>query len=298
MQRSLTEEVLDFQRTGRDWDGLFTRLAVEVYTYPRRWKGLDEDDCSDFYCLFYPELRGLVTRFVYRGRPFEVYLRVTMKWRLRSFSSRCKHTRLCKRVLEEEISWASEGEPRYENGDAASPPDREEVAEQEASLTAIDPTARRILRIDGNNRISDRVIRKRVLFLAMMGAATMTQEMIARVAYLTGENVTWLEDRFNELRARIAARHRRVEHLRERRNLHFFRICCIQAQISAVEDVALRRGLFEAMIREKTFLANTLEEISRVRAAPAHSDIADILGVPKGSVDSGLFYLRNSLAVL
>lgn len=298
MQGSLTDAVLDFQQTGKNWDDLFARLAIEVYNYPRRWKGLDEDECSEFYCLFYPELRGLVGRFVYRGRPFEVYLRVTMKWRLRSFTSRCEHARLRKRVLEEEIFWASEAEPEYDGVEPPLLPDRPSRTMQETGLITINPTARRILRIDRNDRISDDVIRRRFLFLAMMAAATMTQEMIARVAYLTGENVDWLDERVNELKARIAARHRRVENLRERRNIHFFRVCCIQAQIGMVKNGAARSSLFGAMLREKTFLAHTLAEISRVRAAPTHGDVADILGVPKGSVDSGLFYLRNSLAVL
>ncbi|MCK5200436.1 MAG: hypothetical protein KAR21_18905, partial [Spirochaetales bacterium] len=35
-------------------------------------------------------------------------------------------------------------------------------------------------------------------------------------------------------------------------------------------------------------------EISNAIVRPTHKDLADILQIPKGSIDSGIFYIKNS----
>ena len=291
MTGSLTEHVISYQQNGLGWAGLVAEIAMEVYRFPRHKLGWDEDECSEFFCFFYPKIAGLVRRFVYRGKPFEAFLRVTMKWQLRTFSSRRSYDRLREQVLSDDSFWASdvaEGWWDHEMKDDTS---------GDGALR-VDPAARRILKIDSHDRISDKVIRRRFLFLVLAGAATITRRMIRRAAQLTGDDPEWLEARIEELKGRLLERHHRIDELRERRNAHFFRIYCFQEQISLSPEVTSRRLLARAMTKERRRLAATLDEISRIPASPTHRDIAEILGIPKGSVDSGLFYLRNSLGAL
>jgi hypothetical protein len=288
---SLTEQVISYQKNGMGWEGLVAEIALEVYRFPRRKLGWDEDECSEFFCFFYPKIAGLVRRFVYRGKPFEAFLRVTMKWQLRTFSSRRSYDRLREQVLSDDSFWATEVAEGWGDGDT-----KDDTSSY--GTLRVDPAARRILKIDSNDRICDRVIRRRFLFLVLAGAATITRRMIRRAAQLTGDDPEWLEARIEELRRRLLDRSRRIKELRERRNTHFFRIYCIQEQIGLSPEVTSRRLLARAMAKEQRRLAATLDEISRIPATPTHRDIAEILGVPKGSVDSGLFYLRNALSAL
>ena len=39
-----------------------------------------------------------------------------------------------------------------------------------------------------------------------------------------------------------------------------------------------------------------MEHMSRVGIAPTNREIAEALGIPKGTVDSGLFFLKKKLA--
>jgi DNA-directed RNA polymerase specialized sigma24 family protein len=51
-------------------------------------------------------------------------------------------------------------------------------------------------------------------------------------------------------------------------------------------------------MQEEQRLSNMLDEIAHVRLCPTHRDIADVLGIPKGTVDSGLYYLKESFGAL
>jgi hypothetical protein len=83
--------------------------------------------------------------------------------------------------------------------------------------------------------------------------------------------------------------------LRERRNRAFLQIYRIHQELSREHDAQRRHTLLEKLEGEKKRLAAALDEMSRVPTAPTHRDIAAALGVPKGSVDSGIYYLKNAL---
>ena len=61
-----------------------------------------------------------------------------------------------------------------------------------------------------------------------------------------------------------------------------------------LDRVELRR--LDRLIRqEKVHLENARRELSKVPVSPTHRDIADVLDMPKGSVDSALYYMRTAM---
>ena len=63
-------------------------------------------------------------------------------------------------------------------------------------------------------------------------------------------------------------------------------------------SVSLREELDDKMALYRRRLRRLESQIRHIPMAPSNADIAALLGMPKGSVDSGLFYLRNFLRTL
>ena len=68
---SLTQKVLQYQKTHEGLRDLVGELAPRVYQFPRRKMGWDEDACGDFYVFIHPRLIRLLDRFRDQGKPFE-----------------------------------------------------------------------------------------------------------------------------------------------------------------------------------------------------------------------------------
>ena len=291
MQESLTEAILSFKRSGSGLDELVKQIGIEVYTFPRRKLGWDEDDCGEFFCYFYPKLPGLIGRFQYTGKPFEAFLTVTLKWQLKTFAARKNQELLHARVLTregylgEEQAYCLPEEP----GDEGLTKDGTPLLTEEA---------RKLLKVDEEGRIPDRCICRRLLFLVLQSCLTLPTLLIDEVARLIRCDTVWLYGKIQEISARTEERRLRVARLKEKRNNHFFKIYCLQEQLSLVCEQEVRRELSRQMLREKRRLLDTTGEIARVPLCPTHCDIAEVLGVPKGSVDSGLYYLKVSLRSL
>lgn len=297
MTHTLTDAVLDFQSSGRGLDTLLDRVAVFVYHYPKMRMGWNEDDCGEFFCYFYPKLRRLVERFEYRGRPFEVYLIITLKWQLRTYAGRKATEKLQGRVLGLESFWACDDSGDYAPDSPSAHPDPARQTIDSRGLE-IPERARSVLKLGDDNRIRDTATRKRVLYLALKSAAHLTESLIGRIAFLTGYDADWIYRLSEELKARIYSRRSRLLQLSEKRNCCFFRIYCLQEQLRLVAEYALRAELARQLAGEEARLAYLLDEISRVPTDPTHREIAEVLGVPKGSVDSGLYYLKDALRIL
>jgi len=293
VDRTLTEDVLEYQSSRHGLEPLIERLALFVYRYPRMHLGWNEDDCGEFFCEFYPKLRRLVERFEYHGKPFEVYLIVTLKWQLRTYAGRKAAENLQLRVLAQENFWTCDRSSETQHEEALSALDIDDPAELE-----IPPCICSLLKIDHRKRITDPSTKKRFLILALMSAVRLTESLIARIAYLTGYDPDWIHGLIEELRSRVQTRRSRLLHLAQKRNGCFFRVYCLQEQLRLVAEDHLRRELCRQIAHEELRLTNTLEEISRLPLAPTHRDVAEVLGVPKGTVDSGLYYLKESLTAL
>lgn len=83
---SLTEKVLQYQKSREGLRTLMDEIAPRVYQFPRRTMGWDEDACGDFYVFIHPRIVRLLDRFRDQGKPFESYLWAVLGWQLRNFA--------------------------------------------------------------------------------------------------------------------------------------------------------------------------------------------------------------------
>ncbi len=61
-------------------------------------------------------------------------------------------------------------------------------------------------------------------------------------------------------------------------------------------DPAGRQAREQALARARRRMRLAMQRMARVGLSPTNREIAALLGVPKGTVDSGLYWLKRKLA--
>jgi hypothetical protein len=276
----ITKKVLHFQKSGEGFEDLLQATSVLIYSLLGKRYRLDSDERSDFFCGFYPRIPMLFHRFSYRGKPFQNYLLATLKWHIRTFIAERRTKTRQRTFFEQECFW---------NSPFSS--DTFTVHEDPPKLT---PAAKEVLEIKDSLTIGNPVLRKRLLLLLMKGSMQIENHIIQLFALLTGSKPSWVFGRIQQLKEAVLERSGRLNELRLKRNKYFVKIYNIHIEI-AFEPYPWRR---EILCRELEFyksrMRQVIQEISRCSQSPTHTDIAAVMDLPKGSVDSGIYYISNS----
>jgi hypothetical protein len=274
---NLTQRVLQYQRTGRGLREIEEEISPRVYQFPRRTMGWDEDACGDFYVFIHPRLIRLLHRFRDQGRPFESYLWSVLNWQLRNFARDRRR---------DERRW--QVSLRVDPGALVTREDH--GADQAADLDALAASAAfaSCLRSPAD--------RRNFLFLVLKCSRLLDPERapsLARLAGVTPQRLLGLASALRDLRG---AREARQEMFRGRRNACYAAIRVLETEIASETDPEKLASLQERLRRTRRRMRVAMDHMSRVALAPTNLEIGRVLGVPKGTVDSGLFWLKRKLA--
>lgn len=282
--KSLTEEVLHYQRTGEGLSRLLYRLSCEVYAYPSRQAGFEEDDCGDFFLFARQRIPALIHNFRFTGKPFEAYMNSCLRWQLRSFMAQKSKQRRRYRVCNAPHRWEELNEAELS------------AAEQPAGRSAAthDEQGKEIsLQLPSRKSHRRTCSGRRLVILALKGCLRLQEADIQTLAQETGYRRDLLSTAWSILRERTERRLQRLQRLRTKRNQTFFRLLCLQDELgNAAEPADIRRVTEEIELQTRR-LKTIRNRIARVPLAPTNKEIAEVLSIPKGSVDSTLYYMRN-----
>jgi DNA-directed RNA polymerase specialized sigma24 family protein len=272
---NLTEKVLLYRKTPEGLATLVKEIAPRVYQFPRRTMGWDEDACGDFYLFFHPRLLRLLNRFRDQGRPFESYLCAILNWQLRNFARERKQG---------ERSWSASLRLDPGEGFTGSDSDPEEGGPPRfppAGLCAL-------VRSDAD--------RKNFLYLLLKCCRDIDPCKVDPLAAVAGVTPERFRELATTLKAMRSSREKRLETFRERRNRAFALARLLESEAAVEPDGERRDALRSSIARARRRMASAMERMARVGIAPTNREIAIVLGVPKGTVDSGLYWLKRKLA--
>ncbi len=284
----LTEAVLRYQQTGIGLERAYGEAALLVYEYPRRRFGFSEDDCGEFLLFFHRSLLRLIDRYRDTGRTFEAYLYGTMKWQIRTFARKKRRSAVRYEVVNHRDLW-EEIHPRYYAASITeSTQETGFVREAEPKLLVSGS-----LEIDADGRLVDPTMRRRVTILALKACLHLDDTLIRAVEHAADHQPGWLQDRLAEARAYMRRRTDRLRSLQMRRvrayyNLRRAHDTLRLAPPGPAADSAMRS--VAVWHRRLRLIENA---ICRVPRSPTNGEVAEILGVPKGTVDSSLFYMKR-----
>ena len=264
---SITESVLRFQESGCGYEEIVQRISVIIYNYPVKMNILSEEEKSKFYLSFYNRIERLIKHFTYKGIPFETFLNQTLKWHIKTYLEKEKNE---KKLMAVNI---------------------QEAEIQIRDLLSHDPGKKN--RENTHLTLKGKASRKRLLYLVLVDSPHITDLEMKTFSELTGYEYDWLLYLRDILNKRLFSRSERLTRLREKRNNTYMKLLYKQSRYSDEVNTEKREKLFDQIKRLKKRLDDTRHEISRVPCRPTHGEVAELLKVPKGTVDSGLHYFRK-----
>jgi len=300
---TITERVLAAQEAETGIDEVVEAISNMVYQYPVGRHGFSEDDSAEFLLRFYPRIRRLVRRYRPEGSSFDAYLNATLRWQLRSLalqrsSARFRFATACERDTASEIFGhdAMVAEPTHDqsfgagSGASGKPAKRAPPRKMPAHRPSV-------LRLQPEGPARDRLSpgqAQRLLCMALKSGDRLDSELRERVAHVTGCSSDWLEDRWLELREITRELRNRKHAVRARRDQAWFRLRCVEARIAAAPP-SDRGVLLEERSRWATRYERARRDLEKMGQGPTHLQIAEVLGIAKGTVDSSVFKVREEL---
>lgn len=312
---TITDRVLSYQRVGTGLDTLVQSVSELVYRYPVGRAGFTEDDSADFLLRFYPRIRRLIRNYRPAGSTFESYLNASLRWQLRSFAAERATAKIRLRTaVDPNISTEIQGhEPAAKPSPIGSRRDGDEVSETLGSgglpgLPGLSrpPKARRAkrpahrpsaLRLTPGGPPKTRLSpgqAQRFLCVSLKASDRLDAPLCRAIARVVGCSPDWLEDRWLELREETYGNQTRQKRFRTQRDHAWFRLRCIEAKILSALP-AERDALYEERRRWQGHFERATARLDRAVHGPTHLQIAEVLGIPKGTVDSGIFKARHEL---
>jgi len=292
-ERILTERVLCYQRTGQGLKELLALLAGRIYGYPRCRGSRAEDDGGEFFLFFYPRLLRTLERFQDQGRPFEWYLHSVLRWHYLGYV-RWKRRR--------ERSWATGALPALWEPQPVYGPEDSSLQSRAESAEAIElpgwlgPEVADLFHLQPATCLQKPADRKRLLVWALKQVRSLQEPDLEKLAAWTGTGEERLRVLCAALRERLARRERRLGLLVERRNRAFAALQLAQQALAGEPEPACRAQLAGRATRARRCLHRSQERIARVPLQPSNRELAQALGLPKGTVDTSLYWLKCRLA--
>jgi RNA polymerase sigma factor (sigma-70 family) len=278
---SLTQKVLRWQQTGQGLEEIVAAIAPRVYHFPRRTMGWDEDACGDFYVFVHSRMLRLVARFQDQGKPFESYLWAVLGWQLRNFARERRDRERAWRVSLR-VGYAEEERSR------APAVDADPCDEAPGTSALRNPVLLRSLSTDAD--------RRHLLFLLLKCCRLLDPADAGPLAAAAGVSVRYLLDTASALRPMRQARERRLDIFRCRRNRSYTAVQLLEAECASETDPERLAALQARLERARRCMHSSSRRMARVGVSPTNREIALVLGIPKGTVDSGLYWLKRKLA--
>jgi hypothetical protein len=269
------------------------RVAKLVYSEHQRYGFDDEDDAAEALMKYRGRISKLVDRFEDRGLSFDAYLASSLRYLARTVR-RDRQLKTDREFVCERMSDLS-----YREDEGSGLRGKAGMVLCSHPSPASEPFGRRRQKRRPRARggslptPAEAAYSSRLIFLAIKCAWEIDEESIERVAAASGVDPSWLGAAIAQARRSLVSESERVDYLMQRRNASWCRQRLLQARLAEETDQVRRTRLELSLNREKDRYEKVLAAISQFRIIVPNSVVARIVGVPKGTVDSGLYYLRK-----
>jgi len=287
----LTERVLHYQRTREGLEELIAMLAGKIYGYPRARGSASEDDGGEFYLFFYPRLLRTLQRFQDQGRPFEWYLHSVLRWHYLGFvrwKRRRERNWTCGALND---LWA----PTEACASTADGRIEEVPADPRALPAWLPPEVAEVFHLRPGVRLAKAADRKRLLIWILKQVRKIGEADAGPAAEWTGIEQERLREACAVLKGGLQRRERRLDLLVERRNRAFTALRLAEQALAGEHDPAVRASLGRRLDSARRCLHRSQERIARVPLEPSNRELSVALGLPKGTVDTSLHWLKRRL---
>ncbi|MDR0587144.1 MAG: hypothetical protein LBG26_07885 [Treponema sp.] len=263
------DKLLKIYRCGQiDRKELETRIFFRVRENVMRFglEKMDKENRGDFVSWFYPRIKRAVDRYEDCGSTFDSYINVLVKLSAKEYCLRKKDHKIIERTWwdakAEEMMVCEEEEPEY-----------------------FEPK-------QDFSRVRNR---KQVLLLLLKSYHFLSDDYISRAAPAIGMDRDELKNMVDTLRNQRLGQEEQIRGLQERVYSQFYRCLAFENRMRAFppgssHSLEMKKRLEGAKKR----LAAMRKRLAAMRADAPNWQIANLIGIKKGTVDSGLHTARRN----
>jgi DNA-directed RNA polymerase specialized sigma24 family protein len=247
----------------KELEGLIFQYILEHYQHFHLYKW-NKDECADYLCWLYPRLSRAIENYRETGSSFDAYIRSIVHWSAREY-----RFREADHHITEYACWDAQAmdmmacgpEPEY----SENPPVFKPV-----------PNPRQ------------------VLILLLKSYYFISEDFISRIAPAIGVKKEKLLLLIDELRKRRLERDEEIRTLQERIHTQYYRCLTLTKRINAApEGSVFRERMEQCRDRAKIRLEKMRKRLAAIRLEASNRQVAEVLGVPKGTVDSNLHAIKS-----
>ncbi|MDR2313387.1 MAG: hypothetical protein LBE02_02510 [Spirochaetaceae bacterium] len=234
---------------------------------PRRFSGTwwSEDAYNDFISWFYPRMSRAVDRYKDCGANFDAYITAMVKLSAREYGIRKKEHRIIERAW-----WDARAEET-----AACEPEEPEYFKEKPEL----------------HRVSNP---RQVLMLLLKAYHYLSESHVARLAPAVGLTKEKLSSMIDQLRTLRLRRDQAIRDLKERIHAQFYRCLAFEKRMLLAPPCSTHRLKMKTCLeRARKRLLSIRKRLASMRFEASNQQIARILGVKKGTVDSNLHAVKQ-----
>lgn len=249
----------------RQFEGLIFEYVLEKYQCFHLYDW-DKDDYIDFLCWLYPRMSRAIDNYRETGSSFEAYISALIRWSAREYRSR-----QADHQVTEYAAWA------LRSSELA-------VHESEPEYLPLEPQQQTVI----NPR--------QILFLLLKSYYFVSEDFLDRVAPCLGMEKKQLSDIVCKLRELRTDREEEIRSLQEQIHCQFYRCITFEKRLTAVPETSAHYAKMRSRLaRARARLETMRKRFAGIRLDATNRQIAEVLGIPKGTVDSTLSILKNRM---
>jgi DNA-directed RNA polymerase specialized sigma24 family protein len=255
----------------KDFEGRIFAFILENYQrfHLFHW---DRDACADYLCWLYPRLSRAIDTYKDVGASFDAYIASVVHWSAKEYRSReADHH------VTEYACWEARAG---------------EVAESEPTYMEI------TLEDSGNGKPEQKKLPnpRQILILLLKSYFFVSEDFIRRVAPSIGMSVEKLQCLIDKLRAMRFDRDEEIREIQERLHCEYYRSFSYQKRLDAqAEGSAMQAKMTERLERTRAHYKSTKKRLANIGTEASNRQIAEVLGIPKGTVDSTMHAIKQKM---
>jgi hypothetical protein len=250
----------------KNFEGLLFQYLVDNFERYRLFDG-NRERWIDFLSWLYPRLSRAIDAYKEAGASFDSYITSIIHW-----SSREYRTKEAAHYVTEFACWKAKAE---ETLVCSAEPEYPDTKNQSVPLKAI-------------------ATPRQIVMLLLKSYYFVSDDFLNRIAAAIGIKKESLRNMVNEMRRKRMMREKEIRGLQERIQCQYYRCLSFQYRLAAAfPGTACYEKLKDRLERARKRFFSMRKRLEGIRADPTNKQIADILGIPKGTVDSNLHAVRE-----
>ena len=254
-------------------EGLIFQYLIDNFDRYRFFKG-EREKWTDFVSWLYPRLSRAIDYYKETGASFDAYINAIIQWSCKEYRIReAEHYATefaCWKARAEEMTvYSNEAEYNYTD-------DWKDEEKIHLQFTDIKP--------------------RHIIILFLKSYYFINEEMLGNVSLSTGVKKRRLYEMIDKLRTLRSKREEKIHLLKERIHSQYYRCLAFEKRLSSTyAGTAKHEKLKSCLERAHQRYGAILKRLDGTRKDATNQQVAEILNIPRGTVDSALHSIRGKL---